>query len=226
MGPDIIFLDAGRTLLYPARPVGETYAQAGRRHGADHPPDRLEAAFREAFLGKRGEGTAQDREWWRDVVRRTFAALGTDGDLEPLFEELYAHFSSPEAWRLYPGAAETIRELHRRGYRTGLISNWDDRLPGLLRGFGLLGLLDPRVVSGRIGAEKPDPRIFLAALEEAGVPAERALMVGDDPEADGRGARDVGMRALLIDHGGEEGPGVVASFSGLLERLPPREDAR
>jgi putative hydrolase of the HAD superfamily len=225
MGPDIIFLDAGRTLLYPAEPIGETYAAAGRRHGAADDPAALESAFRDAFLSLRRGGRAQDRGWWREVVLRTFRPLG-GGDLDALFDELYAHFSSPAAWRLYPDAIETVRTLRERGYRTGLISNWDDRLTGLLRGFGLLALLDPVVVSYRVGAEKPDPRIFRTALAEADVPPRRALMVGDDEEADVRGARAVGMAAVLIDHGGaEDGPHRVTSFGALLDRLPPREAA-
>ena len=59
LGPapvDIIFFDAGGTLLYPEPGVGEVYALYGRRHGVEVSPDALEASFREAFAQKLAEG--------------------------------------------------------------------------------------------------------------------------------------------------------------------------
>jgi putative hydrolase of the HAD superfamily len=119
--------------------------------------------------------------------------------LGELFDALYDHFARADAWRLFSGVRETIQVLLDRGYRTGLISNWDDRLPGLLEGLDVAGNLEPQIVSALVGAEKPDPRIYREALRRAGVEPERALMVGDDPEADFAGARAVGMHAVLLD---------------------------
>ena len=49
------------------------------------------------------------------------------------------------------------------------------------------------------GKTKPHPAIFQAALDELGVSAEEAVMVGDSPEDDVEGARALGMRAFLVD---------------------------
>ena len=49
---------------------------------------------------------------------------------------------------------------------------------------------------------KPDPSIFLAALQQLGVTADEAVMVGDTLEDDIEGARAVGIRAILIDRDG------------------------
>lgn len=59
-------------------------------------------------------------------------------------------------------------------------------------------MVDSCVLSFEVGSVKPDPRIFRAALEELGVPAESALMVGDSAEADG-GATALGCRFALVD---------------------------
>jgi HAD superfamily hydrolase (TIGR01509 family) len=50
-----------------------------------------------------------------------------------------------------------------------------------------------------IGASKPHPDMFHAALEQSGVEAKQIIHVGDNPEHDIRGARDVGMRTVWMN---------------------------
>lgn len=67
--------------------------------------------------------------------------------------------------------------------------------------FGAIGAadhVDEFVLSFEVGAVKPDPAIFTAALDRLGVAAADALMVGDSEEADG-GARALGCRFALVD---------------------------
>jgi putative hydrolase of the HAD superfamily len=59
--------------------------------------------------------------------------------------------------------------------------------------------VDAAVGSRAHGRVKPHPTIFQAALEELGVEAPGAAMVGDSLEEDVEGARALGMRAILID---------------------------
>ncbi|MBI4880178.1 MAG: HAD-IA family hydrolase [Planctomycetes bacterium] len=219
---EIVFFDAGGTLIHPEPGVGEVYARAGRMFGVDAPPDALAASFRAAFHAKRSEGIPQSRAWWRDVVARSFLPFGAPADKEALFSHLYEHFARPEAWRVFPGVRRALDGLSRRKYRAGLISNWDERLEGLLAGLGLAARLCPRVISCRAGVEKPDARIFQLALAEAGVEPAHALMVGDDAEADVRGARGAGMRALLLEHGSAAArPGEsISRIDELLDLLP------
>jgi putative hydrolase of the HAD superfamily len=153
-------------------------------------------------------------------VKLTLEGVGIPGDHEGLFEELHDFYAKREAWCLYPDAIETLRAIRERGYRTGLISNWDERLPELLDSMGLTEEFDPIVVSCLVGYEKPDRRIFEHALELTGVPAERCLMVGDDPVADVEGATAVGMDVVRIDHGADAPDnGVITKLPQLLRRL-------
>jgi putative hydrolase of the HAD superfamily len=55
------------------------------------------------------------------------------------------------------------------------------------------------VTSREVGANKPEPAIFLAALERAGVSAPEAVYVGDQYQTDVLGARGVGIKPILID---------------------------
>ena len=50
-----------------------------------------------------------------------------------------------------------------------------------------------------VGADKPEPPIFLAALERARVNAQEAIYVGDQYQRDVVGARGVGITPVLID---------------------------
>lgn len=212
---DMIFFDAGGTLIAPREDVGEVYARTAERYGLAAPPAAVLAAFFDAFHAKKLDGQPQDRDWWRDVVAETFAAFGTPTDPAALFADLYEHFTAPDAWVLAPGALQTVRTLRARGYRTGLISNWDDRLPGILEGLGLAALLDPVVVSYRVGAEKPDARIYEVALREAGTRPERSLMIGDDYEADIAGARALGFGAIQVRRHGQKHDGAI-----VIDELP------
>ena len=106
---EIVFFDAGHTLLYTDPPVGTVYAEAGRRYGVDVAPEIVEDVFRRAFLEKKLDGRPQDRAWWRDIVIHTFARLGDATDPEALFDDLYAHFHDPAAWPSDPhGSASYV----------------------------------------------------------------------------------------------------------------------
>ena len=174
------------------------------------------------------DGRTQDKAWWRDVVDRTFSPFGPGRDPDGMFEILYGHFAEPETWKLYPGVRETLVALRARGFRTGLISNWDGRLRSLLAGHGLIAGLDPVVISWEVGAEKPAAEIYRTALTRAAVKPGRALMVGDDPEADVEGALAQGMQALLVDWSvGVDSPHeILRCVADLLDLLPePRGTA-
>jgi FMN phosphatase YigB (HAD superfamily) len=49
--------------------------------------------------------------------------------------------------------------------------------------------------SDEIGVRKPEAQIFRVTLNRAGVAADEAVHIGDNPEADVVGAQGVGMRA-------------------------------
>jgi putative hydrolase of the HAD superfamily len=53
-----------------------------------------------------------------------------------------------------------------------------------------------------VGAAKPEPAVFEAALRGAGWPADRALHVGDSLAKDVAGAARAGIAAVLLDRHG------------------------
>jgi len=86
-----------------------------------------------------------------------------------------------------------MKALKQRGLILGLISNL------IIGEVHLESYLDFIVTAQEVGADKPEPPIFMAALERAGVKASQAVYVGDQYETDVVGARGVGIKPILID---------------------------
>ena len=122
-------------------------------------------------------------------------------------------------FRAYPEVPAVLERLRAAGARLAVVSNWDVSLHDVLERTRLRALVDVVVISAELGAAKPDPAIFRAALERVGVTAREAIHVGDSVEHDVAGARAAGLEAVLVARNGAEAPAgvrVVASLDGLL----------
>jgi putative hydrolase of the HAD superfamily len=98
-----------------------------------------------------------------------------------------------------PATPESLTRLRAAGLHLGVVSNSDGRVVEALQAAGLDRFFDVVVDSQLVGFEKPDPRIFLAALERLRIPAVEAVYVGDIYEVDVVGARRAGMDVILLD---------------------------
>jgi putative hydrolase of the HAD superfamily len=78
------------------------------------------------------------------------------------------------------------------------VSNFYGNLEGACESSGLARLFGAMADSQRVGAEKPDPAIFQAALAELQAKPETTVMVGDSLRRDYEGARRSGMRFIWI----------------------------
>jgi len=96
-----------------------------------------------------------------------------------------------------PGALETIAALSRRGIAIVIVTNSDGHAAENLAACGFAGI--PVIDSAIVGAAKPDPRIFEAALALAGVRADQVVHVGDTLAADVAGARSAGITPIHFD---------------------------
>lgn len=204
-----IFFDAAGTLIRPAEPVGAVYARLAARHGLAVQGDAMNAAFRAAWkatpspLHPEDQPPADDdRAWWRQVASRSFElALGKavpEQVMEPLFDELYAHYARPEAWHVFDDVRPVLEDL-AADHALHVLSNFDRRLLSILDGHGLRPLFGEIILSSQIGASKPHTRMFAAALRAAHATPAECLHVGDEPTADAAGATAAGMRCFIVD---------------------------
>jgi len=204
----VVFFDVGGTLLEVSPSVGHVYAEACGRLGAAVQAEEVQRAFDRAWVQlSREVPPGADRyrvfpggeiAWWEKVSACAFELCGVPASRRPPVADLRAVFAGAGAWKIFPETREALSELRRRGYRLGVLSNWDSRLPDLLETLELRAHFDAIIYSAAAGFEKPHPRIFAAALEAFGVEASRAVHVGDRMEEDYGGARAAGMRALLV----------------------------
>ena len=112
------------------------------------------------------------------------------------------------------GSAESLARLKAAGLRLGVVSNSDGRVEQALAAAGLRDYFDVVIDSALVGLEKPDPRIFRAALEALGVQPEEALYVGDLYEIDVLGAQAAGLRAVWFGApAGDPTPGCPTTSS-------------
>src|SRR5690348_8057341 len=94
-----VFFDAAGTLFETREPVGESYARIARVYGLNASADAVDAAFRRAFRDAAPLAFGMDhkpeqlrrleREWWRELVMRTFAGLGNFADFQAFFNSLF-----------------------------------------------------------------------------------------------------------------------------------------
>ncbi len=100
---------------------------------------------------------------------------------------------------LFDDVMDTMKALKERDLTLGLLTNLNRDINSICRELGMEPYLDFTVTSAEVGAEKPHPPVFLAALEHASVTAEQALHVGDQYSVDVVGARNLGINPVLID---------------------------
>src|SRR5690349_11682595 len=83
-------------------------------------------------------------------------------------------------------------------YQLGIVSNFYGNLEAVCESAGLCSFFKVMVDSHCVGAEKPDPAIFRAALERLGATPEKTVLIGDSLRRDREGARRTGMRFIWI----------------------------
>lgn len=105
---------------------------------------------------------------------------------------------------LDPDVPALLRALRDLGLRLGVLSNtlWTRAFhEQVFARDGVLELFDAAVYSSEVPWTKPHPEAFLSAMRAVGVhDPVRCVFVGDRPHDDILGAREVGMRAVLVPH--------------------------
>ncbi len=200
-----VFLDAGGTLLRESPSREAIYAEVASAAGAPIEPERMRELMRDAHreLPKIQNGAFRYSEaWFAIFIERIFGGqLGLSTEVvQRARRELFDRFADARSFRLHDGALELVEAIRARGLRLGVVSNWSERLPGLLDGLGLTPSIEFVLASAIERVEKPDAEIFRRALARAGVDASEALHVGNDLVRDGEGARAVGIEAALVEH--------------------------
>jgi len=112
---------------------------------------------------------------------------------------------SRERFELFPDSIPVLKEIERSGYPLGVVS--DAQKVFCLEEAEILGLnrfFDCIVLSTQFGFRKPDPRLFTIACALVDIPPVDAVYIGNDPETDVKGAKQIGMQTILLDRKSEQ----------------------
>lgn len=221
-----VTLDVTGTILSFQGKLGEWYALAAARSGLSLScgPKEIEKAFKLAYKELCasspcfGGDEMTTRSWWRLVVLRSFELAGerlSAAEQERVFQRVYSLFGSHSTYKAFDDAKPFLKWCHRRGLVTGVISNADERyMDDILPLLNLDVHIDFFECSKRTLCEKPDPRMFGAALSQANevakmqgdyspIKACEVLHIGDSLEKDFGGAVAAGWNAVLLDRFGQ-----------------------
>lgn len=162
-----------------------------------------------------------DQAFSLEIDRRICARLGVTDPAVVAAANRRAQelFNDLQTYTIYPDVFETLEALRRAVPRLGILSNWDWNLPELCQRLGLARYFDFIVTSARVGANKPNARIFHAALAAGNAEPARMLHVGDNLAADVRGAQALGITGVLLDRHGTAQPDGYPAVRDLHEVL-------
>ena len=202
-----IFFDAGNTFLSPCKSVGKIYAQLAKETGyifsSATIDDRIPAAWEKHLYLKKARNFQCTNDTlikdWKQFVRNVLPKKIQTDDFDKLFDHIYTRFGEAEFYTLADGFTDAINTLKKMNIQTGLVSNWDSRLPALLKEFNLYSLFDTLTISYEAGVEKPNTKIYEIACQRAKIFPENALMIGDSIKGDIEAPESIGMTGMLYD---------------------------
>ena len=165
--------------------------------------DKMMSLFNLASEGKKPwyKTVDDEKEFFKRFYRHLLIGENVkenlDGRANFLFNELWCNGDRA----LFPETVEVLEYFYKNGYKMGVISDTSPSLEYTLQQLGNAKYFTSFTASSLVGAGKPSPIIFNAALNAQGVTAQESLYVDDyKPEADG--AREQGFTSFLIDRSG------------------------
>ena len=204
-----IFFDFYQTLGVWGESLRPRLQRITNRYGCEIDWERYETARENLYVNASGSdptthslfGTMQEIvESYCEFIRE----LGVQEHVEQVTWELlqseHSLFAASAA-TLYDDTVPTLQHLRDKAFKLAIVSNWDTPLDPLTERLGIAHYFDIIVASHdtRVLSAKPDPHIFNYTLAAVGVSAAETVHIGDTYEADITGARNAGIRPILID---------------------------
>ena len=214
-----MFLDFYCTLVDLGDPVrSRGFDDFARRLGLPLGPGELYRRYAEMISGDPAEDDAAGfvpyRTSWLAAGRRLLAPFGR----EPAAGQFACAYADMHATAvIFPEVPDAVRALARH-FQIGVVANADhDYLMRCLDHNDLR--FDLLVDSETARCRKPEPWIFQRACDALSVPAGEAVMVGDTPQTDVRGAHRAGLRAVWLNRSHRDWPRHLGRPDAVIDEL-------
>lgn len=202
MALETVFLDAGGVLLYPNWwRVSEELAKEGVSVSPSALIDADPRARRQLDdLHVIGGTTDASRGWLFFDLVLEHAGIPRSDATGAALERLHRYHTASNLWEYVPAdVPPALDELRARGLMLVVVSNANGTLRAHMDRLGLAAKFDHVLDSADEGVEKPDPRFFDIALRRSGAKKDTTIHVGDLYYVDVIGARNAGLRGVLLD---------------------------
>ncbi|WP_250655657.1 HAD family hydrolase [Alkalimarinus coralli] len=154
-----------------------------------------------------------------EALKRALYEVGYGGkEAEALAGQAFSVFhKARQRVTLFEHAQHVLESLSQR-YKLAALTNGNADVAII----GLDHYFDFALSADDIGRQKPDPTMFLLALEKAKVDASQVVHIGDHPEHDIKGAQDVGLHTIWVDFdaSGWQGEAEPTEVANCLSEIP------
>ena len=221
-----IFFDAGGTLIYAH--FEEVFVNLCKRYGLVLDSEKVAEAYslfaseNSDFFKKHNKLLAENwEEFWILCNRCILEHVGVEDDTTSLAKRITHDFPLPTEidWNFYSDVPDSLAGLKREGFVLGVISNFDPSLEDILTELDLARYFETVATSKKVKYAKPDPRIFTTVLKDLTIRPEEAAYVGDSYDSDVVGARNAGLKPVLVDRKHEYGEVDCLKIASLGELL-------
>ncbi len=239
-GIEAIFLDVGNTLRIVIKNTDFMVAskqQLAELTGTSMTPDDFFDLLEERYKILRKQAKeklieASEKEMWTNWMLPDFPTE----KIAPLSGKLTRLWRDCDGLRVpRPDVSEVVIELHKRGYKLGIIANTitETEIPDWLESDHLTEYFDTVILSSKLGIRKPNPEIYLEASRRIGSEPIHCVYVGDNPVRDVEGAQAAGYGMMILLHepdtlkkepptGSNKPDKVIHELTELLDIFPPR----
>lgn len=169
-----------------------------------------------------GDSSLTGEAFWKELYRlfaRAYELLGVPPEeAEKAARKVREIVLDDRLYRVRPDAAGVLAVCAYKGYKNYILTNNFPEWESLFNRLGLRQFFSGIMVSGVVGACKPEERIFRMAERAAGFPS-LIWMVGDNPVADIAGARNAGWHTAHIAKPGKKNSGAEVTVAALSDLL-------
>lgn len=190
-----IFFDAAGVLYHRPEATNAYVSKLLNERGLSTELSAQDRARQEALRSEANKGRLCPTEYWDQVLQMYGVADPAERQRLASMIDDYSDNVLP-----FPGGREALAGLDRRGFVLGIITDTIYPLERKRRWLNMVGVaefIDVLVCSTDLGAHKPDPAIYLGALQQAHLTPGESAFVGHAAD-ELEGARRAGLATVAV----------------------------